>query len=229
MTPGFLSASRVAISVEGGAVPTVLLGPDAPSRVPAIVVVPSIYGPAPDLIERLAEFAAAALVVLPDPFWRVGGGPVPYHQSEKARARLAGFDLRRCIADLGAVLEWAAARGNGRLIGVGICFGGPFVLRFAGEGRLAGVVTWHGSRMENFLARAHETTCPLRLHFGSADPITPLEAIEKIRAAFAANPDVSIVVHPGAVHGFSHDGPPFAASAWRARECGAGRDCGRRG
>ena len=30
---------------------------------------------------------------------------------------------------------------NGRVIGIGICFGGPFVLRFAGEGRLAGVVT----------------------------------------------------------------------------------------
>ena len=211
-----MNRRSVAISVEGGAVPTVLLEPDAASRVPALVVVPSIYGPAPDLIDRLAEFAAAARVVLPDPFWRVGGGAVPYPESEKARSRLAGFDLRLCIADLGAVLEWAAARSNGRVIGVGICFGGPFVLRFAGEGRLAGVVTWHGSRMENFLARAHETTCPLRMHFGSADPITPPEAIEKIRAAFATNRDLSIVVHPGAVHGFSHDGPAFDASACRA-------------
>jgi len=206
----------VAIEVEGGAVPTVLLEPDAAAPVPALEVVPSIYGPAPDLIERLAEFAAVARVVLPDPFWRVGGGAVPYHETEKARSRLAGFDLRSCIADLGAVLDWAAARSNGRVIGVGICFGGPFVLRFAGEGRLAGGVTWHGSRMENFLARAHETTCPLRLHFGSADPLTPPEVIGKIRAAFATNPDVSIVVHPGAVHGFSHDGPAFDASACRA-------------
>jgi carboxymethylenebutenolidase len=205
-----------AIAVEGGAVPTVLLEPEDASRMPALVVVPSIYGPAPDLIERLAEFAAAARVVLPDPFWRVGGGAVPYNESEKARSRLAGFDLRRCIADLGAVLEWAAARSNGRVIGVGICFGGPFVLRFAGEGRLAGVVTWHGSRMENFLGRAHETTCPLRLHFGSADPLTPPEVIERIRAAFATNPDVSIVIHQGAAHGFSHDGPAFDASACRA-------------
>ena len=205
-----------AIAVEGGAVPTILLEPDDASRRPALIVVPSIYGPAPDLIERLAEFAAAARVVLPDPFWRVGGGALPYSESEKARSRLAGFDLRRCIADLGAVLGWAVARSNGRVIGLGICFGGPFVLRFAGEGRLAGVVAWHGSRMENFLGRAHETTCPLRLHFGSADPLTPPAVIEKIRAAFATNPDVSIVIHPGAVHGFSHDGPAFDASACRA-------------
>src|SRR5262245_47324844 len=211
-----MNRRSVAIPVEGGAVPTVLLEPDDARRVPALVVVPSIYGPAPDLIERLAEFAGAARVFLPNPFWRVGGGALPYHESEKARSRLAGFDLRRCINDLGAVLEWAAARSNGRVIGLGICFGGPFVLRFAGEGRLAGVVTWHGSRMENFLARAHQTTCPLRLHFGSADPLTPPEVIEKIRAAFATNPDVSIVVHPGAVHGFSHDGPAFDSSACQA-------------
>jgi carboxymethylenebutenolidase len=205
-----------AIQVEGGAVPTALLEPDDASRAPALVVVPSIYGPAPDLIARLAEFAEAAVVVLPDPFWRVGGGAVAYDEGEKARSRLAGFDLGRCIADLEAVLAWAAARSNGRVIGLGICFGGPFVLRFAGEGRLAGVVTWHGSRMENFLARARETRCPLRLHFGSADPLTPPEVIETIRAAFAANPDVSIVVHPGARHGFSHDGPAFDAGACRA-------------
>jgi dienelactone hydrolase len=46
--------------------------------------------------------------------------------------------------------------------------------------------------------------------------VTPPDAIEKIRSAFAANPDVSIVVHPGAVHGYSHDGPAYDARACRA-------------
>jgi len=205
-----------AIPVDGGAVPTRVLGPDDASRFPALVVVPSIFGPAPDLLKQLSELAEGALVVAPDPFWRVGGGVVRYDDHETARGRLSGFEPGRCIADLAAVVEWARARGNGRVVGLGICFGGPFVLRFAGEGRLAGVVTWHGSRMENYLARASATSCPLRLHFGGADPVTPPEAIEKIRAAFASHPDISIVVHPGAVHGFSHDGPAYDASACRA-------------
>ena len=102
------------------------------------------------------------------------------------------------------------------MIGLGICFGGPFVLRYAGQGRLAGVVTWHGSRMQDFLDRAAQTTCPMRHHFGEADPVTPPEAIEKVREAYAHIEDVSIVVHPGAVHGFSHDGPGFDANACRA-------------
>ena len=211
-----MSERSEAFPVEDGAVPSAVMGPTDASRVPALVVVPSIFGPAPDLCKRLSELSDLALVVVPDPFWRLGGGVIPYHDLERARSRLTGFDPRRCIADLGAVVEWATARSNGRVIGLGICFGGPFVLRFAGEGRLAGAVTWHGSRMESHLDRAAVTTCPLRLHFGGADPVTPPDAIEKIRAAFASNPDLSIVVHPGAVHGFSHDGPAYDARACRA-------------
>ena len=210
-----MSERSEAIPVDGGAIPTRVLGPDDASHLPALVVVPSIFGPAPDLLKRLSEFADDALIVAPDPFWRVGGGVVAYDDMDKARGRLAGFEPGRCIADMGAVLDWTRAQCNGRIVGLGICFGGPFVLRFAGEARLAGVVTWHGSRMENYLERASETSCPLRLHFGAADPVTPPEAIEKIRAAFASHPDLSIVVHPGAVHGFSHDGPAYDASACR--------------
>ena len=204
------------IAVEGGGVPTAILGPEAAGDVPALVVIPSILGPAPDLLKRLSEFADRALVAVPDPFWRLGAGAVPYEDKEGAIARLKGFDSRLCSADLGAVVDWARAQGNGRVVGVGICFGGPFVLRFAAEGRLDGVVTWHGSRMEEHLKRADEIRCPLRLHFGDADPVSPPEVIDAIRSAFASHPDVSIVVHPGADHGFSHDGGSYEPSACRA-------------
>lgn len=209
------STEIVAIPVEDGSVPTVVLGP-GDGRHPGLFVVPSIFGPAPDLVTRLAELAERARVAIPDPFWRVGGSVVAYDDRDTAFARLAGFDLRRCIADLGAVLDWTRERSNGNVAGLGICFGGPFVLRFAGEGRLQGVVTWHGSRMEQFLDRAGDVTCPLRLHFGEDDPITPPEAIDTIRSAFAHHPDVDIAVHPGCVHGYSHDGDAFDEKAARA-------------
>jgi len=212
-------AESVGIQVEGATVPTRVVGPEEPGRWPALLVVPSIFGPAPDLIARLTPLADRALVAVPDPFWRVGGGVVPYREHARAIERLGSFELRRCVADLGAVLDWTRERCNGRVAVLGICFGGPFVMRFAGEGRLDGVVTWHGSRMENFLDRAADTTCSLRLHFGADDPITPPAAIEKIRAAFAAHPDASISIHPGAAHGYSHDG-----DAYGARACQTGLD-----
>jgi carboxymethylenebutenolidase len=204
------------IPVEGGGIPTIVLGERAGHRNPAIVVVPSIFGPAPDLIERLSEFGDRASIVVPDPFWRVGGGVVPYDDHAAAVARLDGFGLRSCIDDLSAVVDWARDHSDGRVLGLGICFGGPFVLRFAAEGRLAGVVTWHGSRMQDHLSRANAIACPLRLHFGAVDPITPPEAIETIRDRLEAHPDLSIVVHPGADHGYSHDGKSYDAVACRA-------------
>jgi carboxymethylenebutenolidase len=211
-----MRATSERVPVEGGAVPTALRAPDRREAAPALVVVPSIFGPAPDLIARLEAFADRAVVAVPDPFWRQRAGAIPYEDRAAAFARLQGFEPRRCQADLAAVADWARREGNGRVVGLGICFGGPFVLRLAAEGRLDGVVTWHGSRMEQHLGGADRIRCPLRLHFGDADPVTPPAAIEAIGAAFRSHPDVRIVVHPGADHGFSHDGSAYDPAACRA-------------
>ncbi len=123
-----------AVEVEGGAVPVVTQGPADARSVPGLVVAPSIFGPAPDLLAQMAELADEALCVVLDPFWRVGGGVVPYDDHDAAIGRLAGFDRERCFADVRAVIDWTRARGNGRVAGLGICFGGPVVLVAAGEG-----------------------------------------------------------------------------------------------
>jgi carboxymethylenebutenolidase len=204
------------VEVEGGAVPIFVQGPEDAKRAPGLVVVPSIFGPAPDLLKQMSELSDAALVVVADPFWRVGGGVVPYDDHAGAIGRLKGFERERCFSDMRAVIDWTRERCNGRVAGLGICFGGPVVLVAAGDGALAGVIAWHGSRMENFLERAERISCPLRFHFGSADPVTPPEAIEKMRAAFASHPDASFVIHPGLVHGFSHEGSSYDPAAARA-------------
>ncbi|MGE4650121.1 MAG: hypothetical protein AAEJ53_04465 [Myxococcota bacterium] len=103
------------IAVNGGAIPVFAQGPNPAKRVPGLVVVPSIFGPAPDLLERMAELADAALVVVADPFWRAGGGVVPYEDHQAAFGRLEGFDLALCLADIGAVIHWTRTRCNGRV------------------------------------------------------------------------------------------------------------------
>jgi carboxymethylenebutenolidase len=204
------------VEVEGDELPIAVLGPANPSQVPGLVVVPSIFGPAPDLLKQLSELSRGALVVVMDPFCRQGGGVIPYEDHDGAIGRLAGFDLERCFTDVRGVIQWTRENCNGRVVGLGICFGGPFVTTAAGEANLDGMVTWHGSRMENFLSGASGIVCPLRFHFGAADPITPPEAITAIREAFADHPDATIVVHPDLEHGFSHEGrthDPTAAKA----------------
>ena len=87
------------------------------------------------------------------------------------------------------------------------------VLDLAGAGALAGLVTWHGSRMDQFLDRAKEIDCPIRMQFGGADPMTPPETIATIESAFSGNPDARFVVHPGLDHGYTLRGEHFDAEA----------------
>lgn len=203
-------------STSGQGIPVHVQGPDDASKVPGLVVVPSIFGPAPDLLRQMAELADAALVVVADPFFSVGGGVVPYGDHATAISRLKGFDRERSFVEMRAVMDWTRARCNGRVAGLGICYGGPIVLIAAAEGALDGIITWHGSRMENYLEAADQIRCPVCFHFGGADAVSPPEAIERIREAFEHHPNATFVVHPGLEHGFSHEGRSFDEAAERA-------------
>lgn len=216
-----LSTDLLEIPVAGGAVPIHVCAPDNAAELPVLVTVPSIFGPADDLLTQMRSLSLLGTTAVVDPFWRLssGGGAVDYADHDGAIGRLSDFDRAQCRDDLSAVFAWARANGNGKVVGLGICFGGPWVLLGAAKNELDAVITWHGSRMEGVLDRVGELMCPMRLHFGDADPITPPEAIEAIRQAFASNPDCQIVVHAGAEHGFSHEG-----HAWDATAAEAGMD-----
>ncbi len=201
-------ARIIQIDVSAGQLPATVLGPED-AGAPAVVVVPSIFGPAPDLLGRLEALADDTLVVVPDPFWRTGEGAVAYDDMDTAIGRLADYDFAACATEMAAAVEWARAHGNGKVVAVGICFGGPFVLGLGKRGLLDGIVTWHGSRMESVLDDVDIITCPVHHHLGSEDPVSPPEAIAAIRDAFESNTEARVVVHDGATHGFSHDGPAY--------------------
>jgi carboxymethylenebutenolidase len=186
----------------------------------AVVIMPSAFGVGADLLAQMAELAEVARVVVAvEPFFReAGAGALPYDDMTAVKARLAAVDRARAHRDLAAAIEWARADGaggqgtgaDGRVVVVGICFGGAFALQAAADGVVDGVVTWHGSRLEGALERAAAMRCPMRLHFGAVDPFVPMATVEAVRAAFAGRQDVRVVVHQGATHGFSHRGAPAA-------------------
>lgn len=95
---------------------------------------------------------------------------------------------------------------NGRVVGLGVCLGGPFAFNAAADQELDGLVTWHGSRMGNVVGRAAEVKCPVLMDYGDQDEIAPPEEIAKIKSACEVIDDCRIRVHPGAGHGFSHTG-----------------------
>ena len=211
-----MTIERHLVPVEAGELPlTVARGAGQGA---AIVIVPSIFGVAHDLQEQMQELARdAALVVAIDPFFRECDGPTPYTEMAQAIALLGKFDRKRAYRDLQAAITWTRAQGSSRVVALGICFGGSYVLLAAADQLVDGVVTWHGSRMESFADRAPQIRCPMRLHFGSLDPIVPKAALDTLRNAFAGNEAVQIIEHEGVTHGFSHrTGQAYDAAAERA-------------
>jgi carboxymethylenebutenolidase len=224
MSHATASVTRRVVPVAGGELPlTVARGAGTGA---ALVIVPSAFGVGPDLEAQMRELSAhARLVVALDPFFRGDGGLASYDDIPRVMARLAALDRERCTHDLAAALAWARSEcRSARVVALGICFGGPFALLAAADGLVHGVVSWHGTGMERFLARAPEMRCPMRHHFGGADPFVPPAAVGQVRSAFAGRSDVRLFVHEGATHGFSHRGAPQAYDA-EAERAGTASVC----
>jgi carboxymethylenebutenolidase len=204
-----MTITHHSLAVDGGDLPLTIARPGRDGA--AVVIVPSAFGVGPDLEAQMEEIAAdAGLVVSMDPFFRSDPGPAPYEDMKRVIARIQAIDRRESYDDVRTVIDWARAESGRSVVVVGICFGGPFALLAAADRLADGVVTWHGSRMDNYLERVSEMHCPMRLHFGGADPFVPMEAVDAVRRAFADHRDVEIVVHDGATHGFSHRGAKAA-------------------
>lgn len=220
-SPHAASIGRHLLPVDAGELPLTVARSHGTGA--AVVILPSAFGVAADLEEQMKELAAdATLVVALDPFFRTDPGPVPYDDMPRVMARLQSLDRSRTYRDFVAAIDWAREEASGRpVVALGVCFGGPFALLAAADGAVDGVVTWHGTRMEQFLDRAAEMRCPMRLHFGAVDPVVPPPAVDAIRAAFAGRDEVRVFVHDGATHGFSH---PSSARSYdeRAERAGFG-------
>ncbi|MBW2282522.1 MAG: dienelactone hydrolase family protein [Deltaproteobacteria bacterium] len=181
---------------------------DAPH--PGLIIFPSIFGVTVELRQHADEIAATGAVVLAfDPFARCeDSGPVEEDGRERAFARMGTIDLAAVTRDFRELIAALKADPacNGRVVGLGICLGGPFCFNAAADGELDGVATWHGSRMGNVIGRASEVKCPVLMDYGDVDPIAPMEEIAKVESACSVIDDFRIRVHPGAGHGFSHTG-----------------------
>jgi carboxymethylenebutenolidase len=202
--------TQLSLPLEDGALP--LRVARASGGGAGIAIFPSAFGVGADLAEQMSELAQSARAVATfDPFWRGDAGFARTGEMPRVMARMSALDRVRAGCDYGALVRWLRESAGCRaVIALGICFGGPFAFGASAEGDVDGVVTWHGTALGQQLARAAEMRCPLRLHFGGADPFVPLAEVDAIRAAFAAHADAEIALHPGATHGFSHRAVPEA-------------------
>lgn len=186
---------------------------------PGLVVVPDIMGLRPlfdDLVARLATDWSCR-VVAPDLY---PGRDLDLEGRFAAASELRDDDV---LGDMVA----AADATEGPMVGaLGFCMGGMYVLKAVSTGRFHRLVPfygmihvpedWRGPGQGEPLAHlADGDASSVLAVVGTADPYTPPDAVDELRAV-----GVTVVAYDGAEHGFVHDSdrpahrPADAADAW---------------
>lgn len=200
---------------DGGAFEAYCARPEPRSggKSPAVVLFQEIFGINDNmrgLADRMAE--AGYVAVVPDMFWRLE--PRFERKDESgladAFAMVEQFDWPAGGSDIATVLAHARAmpEGNGKVGGVGFCFGGVLAYLFAATARAGGagpdaVVSYYGSGVGGMLDLAGRIECPMMFHYGSQDPFIPVEQIDAVEAAVAGRPGVEFHRYD-AGHAFSN-------------------------
>ncbi len=200
-----------------------LAAPAGGAPAPGILMITAIFGVDDEMKELADAWAADGFVVsVPDIFWRVMSGPTA--DMEKAFARYGSFDADQGMLDIEDLIEDLKSRPecNGKLAVLGFCFGGRYAHLAAARFGIDAAASFHGTRIGEHLEETGKITCPVSFHFGSIDPVVPMEEVEAIKAAYAGHPNAEIAVHEGASHNFAmpyKDG--YHAEAARASRAAA--------
>lgn len=196
-------------------------------KAPGVVMIPPIFGLGEGERAIAWDYANAGFPVLaPDMFFRTLPGALGREgeDRDKAYARNKAFAVEQGVSDLADAV--AAMRKmpecNGRVVVFGYCFGGRFTFLAVARAFADGGVTFHGSKIGVHLNEAANVRAPLQIHVGDSDTSIPMEEVERTKQALAGNPQASVHVYAGAVHGFTGKGrPSFHEAADTGSRAGA--------
>ncbi|WP_162256438.1 dienelactone hydrolase family protein [Sphingomonas sp. Root710] len=196
---------------------------DAPKA--AILLLSPIFGVDEIFARTMRNWSRAGyLAVAPDYFARVFPGPIQHSDEgfQAAIGRVKAVDRRQMLLDLREV--GAHFQNAGPLFIGGYCAGGEPALQLALQGFGDAYVIFHAARLGLYADRLAGIDKPLDIHFGGADPLVPMEEVERIRAGAAGKSDIRITVHPDAAHGFTQQGSRNFQAAAAAASFEAARD-----
>jgi len=194
----------------GGEIDCYCAAPDS-GPVPGVVIMCTIFGVDEDLRNIVDDLASKGVVAAaPDLFWRGDSGPKDRSEKGRAEASARAADSASLVetnmqdlADTMATLR-AMPQCNGRIVVIGLCYGGPFA--FLGPARLgcdAGL-SFHGTAVQEYLDILPQVgDVPVRLHWGVDDHACPPEDLARVRDAAKDMSNVEIVTYDGVRHGYT--------------------------
>ena len=175
---------------------------------PGLVLWQEIFGVNEHIRAVAEQYALDGFVVLaPDTFWRqaprVELGYVGADR-ERAGALMGAYTAADAQADIDAAVQALRARPErvGGIGSFGYCLGGRLAYLTAATAGVDAAVAFYGGGIHAQLDRVPAITCPIQFHYAERDDHIPLDAVERVRAAFAGK-SAEVHVYPGAMHGFN--------------------------
>ena len=175
---------------------------------PGIVLFQEIFGVNRHIRACAEQYAYDGYVVLaPDVFWRsqprieMGYSPADI---EKGRGIMGGLDPAQVMADVHTTVAALRARPEvtGKIGAVGYCMGGRLAYFAAALAGADAASCWYGGGIQDNLDKAAQVKVPIQFHYGETDQAIPLEAVGKVKQAFAGRQNAEVFVYQGAGHGF---------------------------
>jgi carboxymethylenebutenolidase len=208
-----MAGRDITITADDGGKFSGYLALPAAGKGPGLLMLQEIFGVNKEMRETADLYAEEGYVVLvPDMFWRIEPGmQIGYSpkEIEKGRDYKARTDLDVATRDMSAAVKALKAMPEvtGKVGAIGFCFGGLLAYLAATRCGVDAAVSYYGGGIDNYLGEA-EKACPIVFHFAGNDSGIPMEAVEKVKAAFAGRADSHVYVYPGVGHAFSNHGRP---------------------
>jgi carboxymethylenebutenolidase len=217
-----LVAGDQQVPVGGVNVPVYEARPAAGKDHPIIVVISEIWGIHEYIKDTTRRFAKAGYyAIAPELFVREGGVGHMTNVQEILKIVLSQ-KREQTLGDIAAAVDWAQRRPNVKADRVGVtgfCWGGSTTIQVAATNPdMKAAVAWYGPPARPYQGASGPVTgfdlakdikIPFLGLFGETDKNPPPEDARKFGELVRAhNPNVEIVVYPGAGHAFHADYRP---------------------
>jgi carboxymethylenebutenolidase len=221
-----LIAGTIEVEVDGQRVPVYRAQPEGKLNPPVILVVSEIFGVHEHIADVARRFAKLGYMALaPDLFVRQGDPQKVATIAELQRDIISRTPDAQVMADLDAVVAWAAAHGGntGKLGITGFCWGGRITWLYAAHNpQIKAGVAWYGRLVGTSSAMtprqaidiAGSLKAPVLGLYGLKDGGIPQDSIAAMQAALAkGSSGAQFVIYPDSGHAFHADYRPSYVQA----------------
>src|SRR4029434_6084056 len=232
-TDGIVAGDQV-VKIGTYEMPVYEARPASGKDTPIVLVISEIWGVHEYIRDCTRRFAKAGYYAVAHEIFRREGGVAQIPNVQDVLKIVLAQKREQTLGDLKASVDWAKTRPNVKADRIGVtgwCWGGSTTMQVAGTNPdVKAAVAWYGPPSRPYQGASGPVTgfdlakdikIPFLGLFGENDKSpTPDDAKKLGELVKAQNPNIEIVIYPGAGHGFHADYRPSynkvaAEDAWK--------------